>query len=658
MSNDQDLRRGFRRTAGAPRRLLGLCPRVAVVIAVLLVTVSSPVVVGAELTNDEPPEPETALQWAVSDRPTNAVKITAHVQPQPQKPPAMSANRLSMRDGSHVRPASDANLPAFSAPGPSDSDADDQAPRPARRPVRPVSPLLEVAEPLEPIVFQEAASAEPLPEVLSGDAAKLKRLIADVADATIELNVIMRQSKLIRTRRRVSRVAIADPTIIEFVQFSPRELEVIGRQTGTTALTLWFEPEGPRDRGEVLRYLVTVTRDVGVDRKRRLEYAELQQMVNEMFPNSVIQLFPVADKLIVRGQARDAEEASQIMAIIRGETTSNFGNQGNNGGFGPFIAQGRAAEPFPDASDLPSTNVISLLEVPGEQQVMLKVRIAELKRSAVRDMGVDFTVLDNNFFLSSIISGASNIVAVFDNNDVSTFIKAFTSNGSMKILAEPNLVTLSGHTASFIAGGEFAVPTVVGVGGVQAATTQFRGFGTQLTFTPTVIDKDRIRLNVAPEFSEINNGNSVQGIPGLNTRAAVTTVDMREGQWLAIAGLLQDQQNGTHARIPLLGDIPVAGVLFGSKSMTRDETELIVLVSPELVHPMEAKQLPPLLPGTDITEPGDLDLYLNGRIEGRENCDHRSTVWPKYRSQIHGVRGNAFLQRMNFYVDGPHGFAQ
>lgn len=494
------------------------------------------------------------------------------------------------------------------------------------------------------------------PEPLDADAVDVSPLVADIQDPQVDMQIIMRRSKLLRTRKLVTRIAIADPELIEVVQFSPREMEIIGRRTGTTTLTLWFQPDRPDQTGQVLRYLVTVTRDTAVDRQRWLEYGELERMINEMFPGSMVQLIPLADKLVVRGQARDAEEATQIMSIIRTEAFNFVGGAGSGGGR-LFVAQGPAAEPFPDASQLPASTVISMLEVPGEMQVLLKVRIAELKRSALRELGVDFTVNPDNFFLSSIISGASNIVGIFDGANFSTFFHAFTSNGTMKILAEPNLVTLSGYTASFIAGGEFAVPTVVGVDGVQAATTQFRGFGTQLTFTPTVLDKDRIRLQVAPEFSAINNGIAVNGIPGLNTRAAVTTVDLREGQWLAIAGLLQDQQNGTNGRVPLLGDIPLVGVIFSNKSISRDETELIVLVSPELVHAMDPKELPPLLPGTDVTEPGDLAFYVGGRVEGLENCDHRSTVWPLYRSNTKLLRHSRFLGSMGYYTANSCGFS-
>ena len=274
-----------------------------------------------------------------------------------------------------------------------------------------------------------------------------------------------------------------------------------------------------------------------------------------MFPNSIVQLIPIADKLIVRGQARDAEEATRIMTIIRGQATDQTGAQL---GPGSRLAQGPAALPYPGAEDVAAGEVINMLSVPGEQQVMLKVRVAELTRTAVRRMGADFAAFAGDFSFTSLLGlgGTGAFSAVLDTDEIFLALQALSSNGYSKILAEPNLVTLSGQPASFIAGGEFAVPVVVGVEGAAAATTNFRGFGTQLTFVPTVLDKDRIRLFVAPSVSALNRENTVDGIPGLDSRAVSTTVDLREGQWLAIAGLIQDQQAGQNTRVPLAGDIP------------------------------------------------------------------------------------------------------
>jgi pilus assembly protein CpaC len=185
-------------------------------------------------------------------------------------------------------------------------------------------------------------------------------------------------------------------------------------------------------------------------------------------------------------------------------------------------------------------------------------------------------------------------------------------------------------------------------------------------FIPTIIDKDRIRLNVTPSFSTINQDIQVDGIPGLNSRAVSTTVDLREGQWLAIAGLLQDQQSGSKVRVPLIGDIPILDAVFSRKSSKREETELVILVSPELVHPLEAEEVPLILPGMEVTEPDDWGFFLYGYYEGVPSCHHRSTVSPiecRMKKPSDGAVYEAkscvgYQDSEQYYLYGAHGFSQ
>jgi len=491
---------------------------------------------------------------------------------------------------------------------------------------------------------------------------KEKSLIADVLEAEIPLTIDPRRSKLFRTRRPVARFSVSNPSILEIVQYSPTEFELHGGQEGETTLTLWFAEPGRE--ATVLRYLVTVQRDVQEDQRVRTEYGQLQDHINSMFPNSMVQLIPIADKLIIRGQARDSEEATQILSVIRGRATDQTGAAL---GPGSFVNIGTAAQPFPGATDLPASNIINLLDVPGEHQVMLKVRVAELSRSALRSIGTDFSVTRGEFTLDIPLGVEGAITAILDTDDVNLTIQALSSNGYSKILAEPNLVTLNGVPASFVAGGEFAVPTVVGVDGVGAATTDFRSFGTIVNFTPTLLDKDRFRLQVNTSVSGVNEGNSVNGIPGLDTRSVTTTVDLREGQWLAVAGLIQDEQSGSNTRAPYLGDLPILKAIFGNREVQRAETELVILVSPELVHPLEAKEVPLILPGMEVTEPNDWDFFFHGYYEGRPNCHHRSTVWPLARDRFveakHKAAREAKLQSRyqrceQYYIQGQHGFSR
>lgn len=484
---------------------------------------------------------------------------------------------------------------------------------------------------------------------------KENRLVQEVLEPEVIFDLDPARSRIIRTKKPVTRIAISDPSIVEVNEFSLTEFEILGQKAGETAVTIWFG--GPNEAPTVLRYLVKVAPKQTEQHRAEREYGKLQTRINELFPNSQIILIPIADKLIVRGQARDSKEAAEIISLLGGQAAS----QANGGSYGGNISTGGVVR-LPDAVDLQTTSLINLIHVPGEQQVMLRVRVAELTRTAARDLGLDIRVKGDNFSISDVVGGAGNLSAILDSGDVQLFMRAFSSNGYGKILAEPTLVTLSGMPATFIAGGEFAVPTTVGVEGVAAVATAFRGFGTQLSFTPRVIDKDKIRLQVSPSFSTLNNANAVNGIPGLNTRAVTTTVDLREGQWLAIAGLIQDEQEGTRGRIPYLGDIPVVGGLFGKQLIKRDETELVVLVSPELVHPMELEQVPVLLPGMEVTEPTNGQFYWLQQIEGRPNFYHRSTVWPTYHEQIrqarHGAHGHGGGEQQSYFICGPNGFSQ
>ncbi len=480
---------------------------------------------------------------------------------------------------------------------------------------------------------------------------KVGDIIDEILETDVELSVPLRRSKIIRFKQNVFRIAIADPSLIEAVAFGSREIEVIGKQTGSTNVTMWV---GTPDQAETLSLLITVTKDSEVDEQRRMQYGELQMMINELFPNSKVQLIPAADKLFVRGQARDEQEASRIMNMVQKNARARSG--------GVSDVAGTAAEPFPDAGTLPASTVIGMLRVPGVKQVMLKVRIAEVSRSSLRSLGAQFNFDVGDFTFASGLAGSASAIltGTFDDDSFNLMLNAISSNGSAKILAEPNLVVLSGQTANFLSGGQFAVPTVVGVGGAQAATTSFQNFGTSVTFTPTVLDHDRIRLNVTPTFSTLNASNSVNGIFGIDVRTVNTTVEMREGQVFAIAGLLQEQQASDESRIPLFGDIKLLKPLFANKNVSRNETELLILITPELVHPLEPEHAPTILPGMEITEPDDFDFFIFSNIEGRPNVHHRSTVWPIYRNRLRNCKKRSYetyRTSEEYYINGPHGFS-
>jgi pilus assembly protein CpaC len=288
--------------------------------------------------------------------------------------------------------------------------------------------------------------------------------------------------------------------------------------------------------------------------------------------------------------------------------------------------------------------VTNLLEVGGIHQVMLEVRVAEMNRELLRRLGVNIAYVKGNSFGVSALNNLTTLVkpsdatlgaaaaggpfglalsqsinALFRIQDGGAtwtgFVDALKQNNLVKVLAEPTLIALSGREASFLAGGEFPIPVPQALGVV---TIHYKSFGVGLVFSPTVLSQNKINMTVTPEVSELDFANaiSIQGflIPAITTRRASTTIELADGQSFAIAGLLRDTVREQVAKFPVLGDIPVLGALFRSSSFQKNETELIIIVTPHLVKPLDvAKQT---LPTERFIEPNDLEFYLMGQTEG------------------------------------------
>ena len=430
-----------------------------------------------------------------------------------------------------------------------------------------------------------------------------------------------RHSQLIMTNRNIRRIAVTDSTIANYVQYSPTEVSLVGMELGKTDLTFWFEDE---EMPSI--YEVSVINDASLEEQRTLDFGRLERRLKTLFPNSQVAIIPVGTQVLVRGLAYDGEEAQNILQIVRAEVYQSLGRfndlangaglnllaaSGNLGAGGGGGGQGGQNNGFRDI-------VINELQVPGEYNVMMRVIVAEINRSEMRNFGFDWRVAfhDSAHSIGGSLWGVpgTTLSGIFENGEIAVLVRWLQSNGTVKLLAEPTVTCMSGTSSSILAGGEFAVPTIIGLGGGQA--TSFRGFGTSLVVTPTVMDRDLIRLQVVPEFSSLNSQNTVNGIPGTNVKRVQTTVELREGQTFAIGGLLSRQELSNVSRIPLLGDIPYIGPkLFQSKNASEVETELLVLVSPEIVRPMEPDEVPPL-PGFNHPHPNDYDLWHLARTEG------------------------------------------
>jgi pilus assembly protein CpaC len=375
------------------------------------------------------------------------------------------------------------------------------------------------------------------------------------------------RSTVLVTPFDVTRIAVTNPTVADAVVVKEREVLIDGKGAGTVSLIVW---------GEDQRRQYDVVVDPGV--------TTLEQTFQRLFPGENIQVAMNEESIILTGRA-----SSNAVMLRAGE-----------------IAEGMSSK----------TGVVNLLQLPGgsgSQQVMLQVRIAEVNRRAVQELGLTMIstrpnatgrVTTQQFagpdFDDSKQGGLefNDFLNVFFFNrkeGLGAVLKALEQKGLFQSLAEPNLIAYNGQEASFLAGGEFPVPVVQGATGT--VTILFKEFGVKLAFRPTIAG-DVIRLKIKPEVSSLdfNNGVTLQGfrVPSLITRRAETDVELRDGQSFAIAGLLNNVAQDDGANIPFLSKIPIIGNLFKSKAERLERTELMVLVTPRLVQPLDPDEVPPL----------------------------------------------------------------
>lgn len=393
---------------------------------------------------------------------------------------------------------------------------------------------------------------------------------AQAAPDTAVLRVPAGNSTVVTYPRNLGRVSVGDPSVADAVVVSAREVVVNGKAIGTTTLLAWTEAGGRR------QHTVRVTPDV----------ASLEADLRTFFPEEEIGVAASAGNTVVlSGTVSDPAVAGKAVGLA-----------------------GRLGE---------DVNVLNNLKVPDPAQVLLQVRFAEVNRTALREYGARFLRLnpvdpleeDQAAVTPESFSGAfpgnptqsfSEAVNFFlfeRGTKVSAFIRALEQEGHFRSLAEPNLLTVPGDSASFLAGGEFPIPVVQAGAQAGGITVQFREFGIRLNFFPTITNSGAVRMRVAPEVSQLDFANAleVEGfrIPAISARRAETVVELREGQTFAIAGLLDSSLTRNVNKVPLLGDIPILGSLFRSKQIRQNRTELLVLVTPYLVQPTEA---PPALP--------------------------------------------------------------
>jgi len=421
----------------------------------------------------------------------------------------------------------------------------------------------------------EAASVATAP---SSAGAATSRQGAQAGDGLI-MTLGIGTSRVVEFPSNLARVSIGDPTVADAVVVSAREVVVNAKKVGTTTLLAWGK-DGLRHRREV---------DVTADAEG------LQRNLDGYFPDSGIKVSAAGNAIVLSGTVPNQHEVDKALEVAK-----QWGGE--------------------------HTPVIDNIKVPDRGQILLQVRFAEVNRTAMKNLGINILHMDPNAihkgdeigiapsggnftgnFLGSgpdkTFSDAVDFYLFHDASNLAAFIQALKQKGLFKSLAEPNLMAVPGDTASFLAGGEFPFPVVQGGGSSNAVTIQFREFGIRLNFVPYITNSGAIRMRVAPEVSSLDfsNGLEISGfkIPTILSRRASTTIELGDGQTFAIAGLLDNSLTHDVSKVPILGDIPILGALFRSESIRQNKSELLVLVTPHIVQPLDAA--PPVPTGEPDT---------------------------------------------------------
>ncbi|MEM7241029.1 MAG: type II and III secretion system protein family protein [Pseudomonadota bacterium] len=434
-----------------------------------------------------------------------------------------------------------------------------------------------------------AVSAAQLPATVAE--AQSNSIIKVTTEETSESVLVpLNRAVVLESDVAFAELSVANPGIADIATLSDRSIYVLGKSPGRTTLTLL---------GADGRLITNV--DVVVNPN----LSELKELIDEIMPNEKIEIRSANDGIVLSGVASGTRTLARMVELAE------------------RFAPGR---------------VTNLATVGGRHQVMLKVRFAEMSRTVGKGISGSVSVSSSDTFgeTGGLIGLASRLADGNTNNDfielagdttgyvtnvfnlgstaVSVLFEALENKGLVRTLAEPNLVTISGNEAAFLAGGEYPFPTTTD----GDTVIEFKEFGVGMRFTPTVFDDKQINLVVQTEVSSLDTGTTVsiagQSVPTLSVRRAETTVEMFDGQSIAIAGLLQDNFSDAVAQVPFLADIPVLGALFRSSSYQREQSELVIIITAHLVSPTDGGNF--LLPTDRVRPPTEGELFLLGRTAG------------------------------------------
>ena len=439
------------------------------------------------------------------------------------------------------------------------------------------------------------------------------------------LSIPINRSELITSPREMSEVIVSDPTIADVFVHGRDKVSVIGKQLGLTTVRM-FDTSNKLIR----KVDVHVTYDLPAIRKS----------MRELLPHENISVEMLNTAVALTGQVSNAQAAATAVEIAQ-----------------QFLVPKRTPEEYVSVNQRRNdseNNIINLLTITSGQQVMLRIRVGEIQRSALKNLGVNLQAVKssgNTLFsigTGSAVGSAARIggstfldatgapISDFGSYGISSesqgffgasyrgseygfsgLIDALERDGLFKLLAEPNLVSISGEQARFLAGGEFPIPVPQNVnGGGSTITVDYKPFGVAVEFTPYVLSDNRIRIEVEPEVSEISNEGAIQvggfAVPSFTTRRASTTVELAPGESFMIAGLLKDQMQSTIDQVPGVGEVPILNSLFRSNAYRRNETELVLAVTPYLVDPVRSSDVK--LPTDDFRPATMMEMVFYGAL--------------------------------------------
>lgn len=455
------------------------------------------------------------------------------------------------------------------------------------------------------------------------------------------LNLKVGGTEIIESLDAVKRASVINPEISDVVIISPKEFYVYGKKPGYTTIILWEE-------GKEKRLL-----DVIVS----LDLTALKEKLHDLFPDEDIRVHGSETGVVLSGTVSGPDVMESVLRLTRT--------------YLPKLAEDKMAS---SGTGVSGNGITNLLRIGGLQQVLLEVKFAEVTRNSNKDWQAAFGLgdLGNDFLgafgtsdiftpvtgaiatgtfpqaaqqsgifegaLDAVIGDPGSLLVNFAGNPANIFVKLddfkaalnlLETEGLARILAEPRLVTQSGKEASFLAGGEYPVPVAQDLGEISV---EFKEFGVALRFTPIILSDGKISLRVAPSVSQISSVGSLPAgivgaayvVPTFATRKLDTTVELYDGQTLALAGLLQDDLREQVRKIPGLGDIPILGQLFRSTSYQQEKTDLLISVTPHLVKPVKEGELKH--PGENMEAPNAWEFYLQGRFEGEREEDNESSL--------------------------------